>query len=84
MPTAEAFNIMNYGLSAILETTRGLQKAFEKRAEREQKLDEEKKLDAARLLQRQKAKDEEKKLEEVGRRKVVQVVKLKRWQRKVA
>ena len=69
MPTAEAFNIMNYGLSAILETTRGLQKAFEKRAEREQKLDEEKKLDAARLLQRQKAKDEEKKLEEVGKKK---------------
>ena len=69
MPTAEAFNVMNYGLSAILETTRGLQKAFEKRAEREQKLDEEKKLDAARLLQRQKAKDEEKKLEEVGKKK---------------
>ena len=69
MPTAEAFNIMNYGLSAILETTRGLQKAFEKRAEREQKVEEEKKLDAARLLQRQKAKDEEKKLEEVGKKK---------------
>ena len=69
MPTAEAFNVMNYGLSAILETTRGLQKAFEKRAEREQKVEEEKKLDAARLLQRQKAKDEEKKLEEVGKKK---------------
>ena len=69
MPTAEAFNVMNYGLSAILETTRGLQKAFEKRAEREQKLEEEKKIDAARLLQRQKAKDEEKKLEEVGKKK---------------
>ena len=67
MPTAEAFNIMNYGLSAILETTRGLQKAFEKRAEREQKLEEEKKIDAARLLQRQKAKDEEKKLEQKGK-----------------
>ena len=68
MPTAEAFNVMNYGLSAILETTRGLQKAFEKRAEREQKLEEEKKIDAARLLQRQKAKDEEKKLEQGGQR----------------
>ena len=64
MPTSEAFNIMNYGLSAILETTRGLQKAFEKRAEREQKLEEEKKIDAARLLQRQKAQDEEKALEQ--------------------
>ena len=53
MPTAEAFNVMNYGLSAILETTRGLQKAFEKRAEREQKLEEEKKIAAARLLKRQ-------------------------------
>ena len=67
MPTAEAFNIMNYGLSAILETTRGLQKAFEKRAEREQKLEEEKKIDAARLLQRQKAQDQEKALEEKGK-----------------
>ena len=67
MPTAEAFNVMNYGLSAILETTRGLQKAFEKRAEREQKLEEEKKIDAARLLQRQKAQDQEKALEEKGK-----------------
>ena len=67
MPTAEAFNIMNYGLSAILETTRGLQKAFEKRAEREQKLEEEKKIDAARLLQKQKAQDQEKALEEKGK-----------------
>ena len=67
MPTSEAFNVMNYGLSAILETTRGLQKAFEKRAEREQKLEEEKKIDAARLLQRQKAQDQEKALEEKGK-----------------
>ena len=67
MPTAEAFNIMNYGLSAILETTRGLQKAFEKRAEREQKLDEEKKIDAARLLSKQKAEGKEKELEQKGK-----------------
>ena len=67
MPTAEAFNIMNYGLSAILETTRGLQKAFEKRAEREQKLDEEKKVDAARLLSKQKAEGKEKELEQKGK-----------------
>ena len=64
MPTAEAFNIMNYGLSAILETTRGLQKAFEKRAEREQKLEDEKKIDAARLLSKQKAENKEKALEQ--------------------
>ena len=67
MPTAEAFNIMNYGLSAILETTRGLQKAFEKRAEREQKLEEEKKIDAARLLSKQKAEGKEKELEQKGK-----------------
>ena len=64
MPTSEAFNIMNYGLSAILETTRGLQKAFEKRAEREQKLEDEKKIDAARLLSKQKAENKEKALEQ--------------------
>ena len=67
MPTAEAFNVMNYGLSAILETTRGLQKAFEKRAEREQKLEEEKKIDAARLLSKQKAEGKEKELEQKGK-----------------
>ena len=52
MPTSEAFDVMNFGLNAILETTRGLQKAFEKRSEREQKLEQEKKIDAARLLKK--------------------------------
>lgn len=68
MPTSEAFDVMNFGLNAILETTRGLQKAFEKRSEREQKLEQEKKIDAARLLKRQQSKDAEKQLEETGKR----------------
>tara|TARA_B100000927_G_scaffold291518_1_gene294165 strand:+ start:12742 stop:14478 length:1737 start_codon:yes stop_codon:yes gene_type:complete len=64
MPSNEAFNTINFGIQAIADTVKGLKKAFQSRAEREEKIEKEKKLDAARLLSRKKSEDAEKQLEQ--------------------
>ena len=63
IPIGEAFNIISFGVSALKQTSDGIKNSFKNRLAQKEKVNADKKVQAARLLNAKKQADKEKTLE---------------------
>ena len=63
IPIGEAFNIISFGVSALKQTSQGIKNSFKDRLAQKEKINADKKIQSARLLNAKKQADKEKGLE---------------------
>ena len=63
IPVGEAFNIISFGVGAIKQTSQGIKNSFKDRLAQKEKINADKKIQSARLLNAKKQADKEKELE---------------------